>query len=733
MLNATEKELSSLRVEMRKLLEPVMKDVAVIQESVGSLSQTVAASSHVNYSDINNILDNGLPEWSVAAYAAPGVDPGDPGDGNLECHNFYRQLAADVALLKTPAEALKAIGHSIVEAADVPIWDKVNGTMMLGGTGQLWDIYAPIPNDIIFPGQTFLFQLEARLATDDPTPEDRPQMYVGFYDNTPSPPPEPSINAALASNGAVATATSTYTGYSPSGVINGVRHTQGDWSAAGSGWSGGAGSVFPQTVEIDLGQSRLIGELDLITLADALNYSTEPTLTDTFTLYGLSDYDLDYWNGSAWINLAHVTGNNLVWRKFTFPPVTATKVRCVCLGSPSGSSTMVEFEAWTASVAPAAQQKYIEGGEFTITGEIFGPLGTPGRSVDYQILAKTDSGEEALSNVLNFPHAPDVFTGANHPRIHFAGVAGFIQFLIYRRIGAEFVHQYTVQNSIEGSYFDMGNPPIAVVTGFPPTSTERRPRAYAITTNFAPFSVAWTRYVWVIFVPTTYDRSVTQSGMQYLRFGLTETVDVSRQILIRRIGLSQGDGAWARSPNDVRAGSHSSPSTTAAGSAGGSGPGIEPPPPPGTGGGGGGCVLVESMIDLADGKKTELRRLDRDYLDGGGAVHGRVRKIKTGHVSRIYRIKTDDGQKLGCSYDHPLITEAKDHYGTRAKKLKKRLDRGDEVWVLTRLGKNVISSRIVEMKEDFGDFLVGEPHMDGSHIYIANGFLSHNKISIEEI
>jgi hypothetical protein len=31
------------------------------------------------------------------------------------------------------------------------------------------------------------------------------------------------------------------------------------------------------------------------------------------------------------------------------------------------------------------------------------------------------------------------------------------------------------------------------------------------------------------------------------------------------------------------------------------------------------------------------------------------------------------------------------------------------------------------MDEEFGDFLVGTPLMTGSHLYFANGFLSHNK------
>ena len=36
-----------------------------------------------------------------------------------------------------------------------------------------------------------------------------------------------------------------------------------------------------------------------------------------------------YWSGSAWLDVpgGNVTGNNLVWRKFTFAPVTTDRIR----------------------------------------------------------------------------------------------------------------------------------------------------------------------------------------------------------------------------------------------------------------------------------------------------------------------------------------------------------------------------------------------------------------------
>ena len=51
----------------------------------------------------------------------------------------------------------------------------------------------------------------------------------------------------------------------------------------------------------------------------------------SFTLYGLSAYEVQYWTGSAWATVpgGGVTGNNKVWRKVTFPAVTTAKIRVV--------------------------------------------------------------------------------------------------------------------------------------------------------------------------------------------------------------------------------------------------------------------------------------------------------------------------------------------------------------------------------------------------------------------
>jgi RHS repeat-associated protein len=78
------------------------------------------------------------------------------------------------------------------------------------------------------------------------------------------------------------------------------------------------------------------------------NTSTE---TQTFTLYGLLNFNVEYWNGSSWVTVpgGSVTGNNKVWRKFTFSPITTSKIRVYITAVPDAWSRVVEIQAFGIS------------------------------------------------------------------------------------------------------------------------------------------------------------------------------------------------------------------------------------------------------------------------------------------------------------------------------------------------------------------------------------------------
>jgi len=161
--------------------------------------------------------------------------------------------------------------------------------------------------------------------------------------DTPLPPP---INVALDSNGATASATSEAGGFEAQYANNGFRHTENSWNPTG-GWSA-AGGQTTGTLTIDFGVSRTISEIDVYTLADTLNYNTDPTLTDTFTLYGIVAFTVEYWNGSTWavVTGGTVTGNDKVWRQFTFTALSTDKIRVAVTSALAGEPRIVEVEAW---------------------------------------------------------------------------------------------------------------------------------------------------------------------------------------------------------------------------------------------------------------------------------------------------------------------------------------------------------------------------------------------------
>ena len=104
---------------------------------------------------------------------------------------------------------------------------------------------------------------------------------------------------ALASNGGVATASTFYSsGYSPSATINGDRKGT-NWGMARPGTTL-PGAAIPDWLQVDFAGTKTIDEIDVFTLQDNYLGPVEPTDSQTFTSYGLTDFDVQYWTGSAW-------------------------------------------------------------------------------------------------------------------------------------------------------------------------------------------------------------------------------------------------------------------------------------------------------------------------------------------------------------------------------------------------------------------------------------------------
>ena len=142
--------------------------------------------------------------------------------------------------------------------------------------------------------------------------------------------------------------------YPASATIDGDRIGT-DWGISG-GWNDNTEGYFPDSLEFTFNGTKSISEVDVFTIQDGS--ATTPAELMTFTKYGNTAFDVEYWDGTSWkiIPGGSISGNNLVWRKITFATVTTNKIRLIIRGSQSGDfSRVIELEAYENGVNVAAK------------------------------------------------------------------------------------------------------------------------------------------------------------------------------------------------------------------------------------------------------------------------------------------------------------------------------------------------------------------------------------------
>ena len=90
---------------------------------------------------------------------------------------------------------------------------------------------------------------------------------------------------------------------------------------------------FPDWVQINFNGQKTIDHVVVYTLQDNYANPVEPTDTMTFSLYGITAFQVQGWNGTAWVTLGSVSGNNLVKRTVSFAPYTTDRIRIHVTGS----------------------------------------------------------------------------------------------------------------------------------------------------------------------------------------------------------------------------------------------------------------------------------------------------------------------------------------------------------------------------------------------------------------
>lgn len=123
---------------------------------------------------------------------------------------------------------------------------------------------------------------------------------------------------------ATITADSTFSGYSTARINDGDRSTA---LGGASSWANNANTALPQNVTLDLGQSKQVSKVYLYTSQG----------------YVMSDYDVEYWNGSSWVSLVKITNNTNVYRSHSFSLINTSKIKIVCRKGPSHQAGYVRI------------------------------------------------------------------------------------------------------------------------------------------------------------------------------------------------------------------------------------------------------------------------------------------------------------------------------------------------------------------------------------------------------
>ena len=159
----------------------------------------------------------------------------------------------------------------------------------------------------------------------------------------------PAQNVALASSGAVASASSSGWGdfelSSASKLIDDRR------SGFDSYWTDDTYDDFPDVVQINFFGRKTIDRVVVFSVEEELNdfEGIDPTDTDICSVYGLVDFTVEGWNGNNWVTLGTVTDNELCKRTVTFAPFSTDQIRISVTAVGGWSLTRIaEVEAWEA-------------------------------------------------------------------------------------------------------------------------------------------------------------------------------------------------------------------------------------------------------------------------------------------------------------------------------------------------------------------------------------------------
>jgi PKD repeat protein len=129
------------------------------------------------------------------------------------------------------------------------------------------------------------------------------------------------------------------------------------WGYGAGGWNDATPNVFPDWIEVDFAGVKRINWINVFTLPDNYKDAPEPDLEQTFSKYGITDFDVEYWTGRSWRTVpgGAIRGNRNVWRMISFPVIATNKIRIVVNSALGGASRITEIEAFHLNDLPQAK------------------------------------------------------------------------------------------------------------------------------------------------------------------------------------------------------------------------------------------------------------------------------------------------------------------------------------------------------------------------------------------
>ncbi|MBS0513983.1 MAG: hypothetical protein JSS16_00705 [Proteobacteria bacterium] len=115
-------------------------------------------------------------------------------------------------------------------------------------------------------------------------------------------------NRAAATNAATATASSSLSAaYPVAAIIEGERKGL-NWGSGG-GWNDATPNACPDRARIDFSGHQWFDQVSVYTVQDNYPNPVEPTDQTTFDQYGITNFDMQVWNGVNWVTVVRSSTN----------------------------------------------------------------------------------------------------------------------------------------------------------------------------------------------------------------------------------------------------------------------------------------------------------------------------------------------------------------------------------------------------------------------------------------